>query len=625
MSTAVIHKQQFIIRKFSYLLMRNISKVSSGKSLEFTKTGKNEQNTKSWANSKPGKQFSKDVTSKSEKDIEYQAYGNNPDIFGTIQKDSQMLSTINNDPEEEDNKEEIEFLNNKVGKTKLTINQYGRIIKQFIQQKKIAYAIEVLEERMLKSDKVQPENYIYNLLIGACGRFGYTKKAFKLYNDMKKRGLKVTPHTYTGLFNACANSPYPQDGLSRAEHLRELMVEKGYSPNQTNYHAMIKAFGRCGDLETAFSIVDEMVDKKVLASSETFNFLLQACITDRDAGFRHALLVWRKMLEKGINPDRFTYNLMLRCSRDCGMGDVTAATTVIQSVLESKPHVTKKKLLPAGKLVTEQEGVTAIQNSNNMPDLLGPAPHLGSIVALNDVVLPEHRLMLMGGSSGFIRHMTLYNIKPDIKTFTQLLDQIPSTFAAEKVLLDDIYKLGLELDAEFCNMLIKKRCLRYDYNNAKEVLKIMSAANIQPDIVTFGVLAFTCQTLKEALSLLSDIDNIGYRVNTEILGELLNNACFQNDCDYIIGIMETVVKENINPSSMFLELLDSFYNRTSKQISNKTNKINDIDFQRYCLYYKTWIKQVEPEIVPHPYHQFKKHATAADEELLNRGKVKYSV
>lgn len=57
---------------------------------------------------------------------------------------------------------------------------------------------------------------------------------------MKKRSLKVTPHTYTGLFNACASSPWPEDGLSRAKHLRELMVEKGYNPNQTNYHAMIK-------------------------------------------------------------------------------------------------------------------------------------------------------------------------------------------------------------------------------------------------------------------------------------------------------------------------------------------------------------------------------------------------
>ena len=57
---------------------------------------------------------------------------------------------------------------------------------------------------------------------------------------MKKRDLKVIGATYTALFNACANSPWPQDGLERAKHLREIMFEKGYEPNVCNYHAMVK-------------------------------------------------------------------------------------------------------------------------------------------------------------------------------------------------------------------------------------------------------------------------------------------------------------------------------------------------------------------------------------------------
>jgi pentatricopeptide repeat domain-containing protein 1 len=54
---------------------------------------------------------------------------------------------------------------------------------------------------------------------------------------------------------------------------------------------LISAFGRCGDLSTAFALVDEMAEKKVTISDETFNFLMQACISDKEAGFRHALLV----------------------------------------------------------------------------------------------------------------------------------------------------------------------------------------------------------------------------------------------------------------------------------------------------------------------------------------------
>lgn len=48
----------------------------------------------------------------------------------------------------------------------------------------LSNAIDVLETRMLKEDKVKPDRYIYNLLISGCARYGYTKKAFSLFNDV---------------------------------------------------------------------------------------------------------------------------------------------------------------------------------------------------------------------------------------------------------------------------------------------------------------------------------------------------------------------------------------------------------------------------------------------------------
>ncbi|KAI4470255.1 2-oxoglutarate and iron-dependent oxygenase domain-containing protein 2 [Holotrichia oblita] len=178
-----------------------------------------------------------------------------PDTFGNP-------SIYKEEYEEGDLNEEDYLQNSADPSRKLRTKQYADMIKAFIRKRQIKEAIDVLEVRMIKEDRVKPENYIYNLLLGACGNVGYTKKAFSLYNKMKQRGLKVTGGTYTALFNACANSPWPEDGLSRACHLREIMIEKGYEPNDTNYNAMIKAFGRCGDLSTAFSLVDEMQEKR---------------------------------------------------------------------------------------------------------------------------------------------------------------------------------------------------------------------------------------------------------------------------------------------------------------------------------------------------------------------------
>ena len=194
---------------------------------------------------------------KTEDDV---TYLEDPDSFGTLSKNAKITDKLEDDG---DIKEESYLKNIPLKSQQLTTKQYADLIKQYLKFKRIKEAIDILEVRMLQEDRVKPENYIYNILIGACAEVGYTKKAFKLFNDMKRRALKPTGDTYTCLFEACMNSPWPAYGLKMATHLRNSMIEKGIEPNITNYNVMIKTFGRCLDLNTAFKIVDEMTSKKI--------------------------------------------------------------------------------------------------------------------------------------------------------------------------------------------------------------------------------------------------------------------------------------------------------------------------------------------------------------------------
>jgi len=108
---------------------------------------------------------------------------------------------------------------------------------------------------------------------------------------MKDYGLKPQDPTYTALFNACSNSPWPADGLSRANKLREKMAEKDYTPNIVTYNAMIKAYARCGDVKSAFAAVDEALAAGHGPDATTYACLLMACIADTSAGLKLAIEV----------------------------------------------------------------------------------------------------------------------------------------------------------------------------------------------------------------------------------------------------------------------------------------------------------------------------------------------
>lgn len=561
----------------------------------------------------------------------YVAAQSDPDTFGTQTPNVKYPVEV-----DEDDLKEEEFLENPPSRSqKLRTKQYADLIKGHLRNHSLKEAIDVLEVRMLKEDRVKPENYIFNLLIGGCARAGYTQKAFQLFTKMKQRDLKVTGGTYTSLFNACSNSPYLSDGLNKANRLREIMLENGYEPNASNYNSMIKAFGRCGDPKTGFLLIDEMIGKKLEVRVDSFNFLLQACVSDKEYGFRHALLVWHKMFQKRLIPDLYSFNLLLKCCRESGLGDLQTLEEVLTKIL--RPQEKKTKLLLERENPLDLSNLPSVQEEEEIqqetsPNLISFNPHLGSLVSLSEVKRPEDRLLLLGGASGFLKEMELAKITPDIKTFTQLLEVIPSTNVSEKQLISKIRKIGIKCDIDFFNILIKKRSMRYDYESAREVLLMIKTAKLRPDIVTYGVLALSCQTQEEARELLQQMYEQGIRMNIQILGAMLRQGCAQKNFNYVLEILKICQDERIQPNEQFVQHILNFHSYCLNVSKHKHQNVNsrkfNVDFNHFNNILDNWkeeqgikglsIEDAAKKFKQNPWKQFKTNKTEGFEDEKNQ-------
>ncbi|CAI5680966.1 unnamed protein product [Oreochromis niloticus] len=467
--------------------------------------------------------------------------------------------------------------------------------KKLIKENKLQEALDVFSRDMLQGERLQPEEYNYTVLIGGCGRAGQLKKAFKLYNDMKKRGLTANDATYTALFNACAESPSKQAGLQQALKLEQELRRKNYPLSTITYHALLKAHAVTNHLQACIYTLREMMENGHAVTQETFHYLLMGCLKDKEAGFRLALQVWRQMLRSGIRPDSHNYTLLLRTARDCGLGDPAFATAVLLGtdcegqkgskdasesrckavididLLERQLFVQPEQkedssetrlrhdsthLIPVRQTVNARLPGELVANSS-APNLLELFEgKRGAVVSLGTVDKMSDRLALIGGAEGFLERMEANGLSPNLRTLTLLADTMEPGYQSLQVLLKVAKRHQVKLDVAFFNSVIHRSARAGDLDGAKAVLSVMRQRNVNVDLQTFGCLALACDQQKDGLQLLKDIEEAGLRPNVHVFSALIGRASRKLDYLYLRTILKTMSDMKVWPNEIIIRQLE---------------------------------------------------------------------
>ncbi|XP_018427356.1 PREDICTED: pentatricopeptide repeat-containing protein 1, mitochondrial [Nanorana parkeri] len=523
--------------------------------------------------------------------------------------------------------------------------------KSKIKEGKLAEALELFEVTMLQEERLQPEEYNYTILIGACGRVGYVKKAFQLYSEMKKRGLIPTDATYTALFNACSESPWKESGLQYAVKLRKELMDKNIQLNPITYRSLLKAYSLCSGLQSSLDIFQEIVQKCKLTSPEAFNILFMACLKDKQLGFRFSLQVWRQMLCLGIKPDIITYNLILRATRDCGIGDPNEVLNILQNsqdlnvlrlsagkAQEDKETRRSKRKEKANEGVLHEQlplhydsmnhqssttdlsspgGQKDMENTSqvvnipsyaaaNVPNLLDLHLNTDSVLSLTNVTTPYDRFALIGDLEGILQKMKKDKVYPSIKTFTLIAEVMkpdPKSDAETLLTLMDSFKI--KPDLTFFNTLILKRSETMDLKSAMELLPVLAQRGIAPNIHTFCNLAKACHKKVDGLQLLEDMATAGFQPNTHVYSTLINVAIKRLDYIYLTDILRDMRRRNVAPNEVVIRQLEfaAQYPPKLDKYQKKNVFLEKVDGFRG--YYNRWLDWMDAEETEHPWKKYR--------------------
>lgn len=468
--------------------------------------------------------------------------------------------------------------------------------KKLIKQNKLQEALDMFSRDMLQGERLPPQEFNYTILIGGCGRAGQLKQAFRLYNDMKKRGLDASDATYTALFNACAETPFKETGLQQALKLEQDLRRKNYQLSTITYHALLKTHAVTNNLQACIQTLREMLEKGHCLTQETFHYLLMGCWKDKESGFRLALQVWRQMLQSGIHPDSRNYNLLLRTARDCGIGDPSLATSLllIPSQKRREERATRSDVIDIDLLVRElfiqpDPLSSSQQDSQDTEDKStgGNSTHLipvrqtvplpvalvadctaspnlldlfvgkrSDVISLGSAEKAEDRLALIGGADGLLEKMEAARLVPDLRTLTLLADTMKPGYSSLQLLLRVAKKHQVKLDVAFFNSAIRTATKGGDMEGAKAVLSVMQQRNVSVNVQTFGCLALGCEQQKDGLQLLKDMEAAGLKPNVQVFSALIGRASRRLDYIYLKTILKSMTSAEVWPNEVIIRQLE---------------------------------------------------------------------
>ncbi|KAJ7517202.1 hypothetical protein O6H91_21G014300 [Diphasiastrum complanatum] len=163
----------------------------------------------------------------------------------------------------------------------------------------------------------------WNAIIGAYTNQGHKKKALLLFKEMHQSGIKPDKVTLLSILSLYTN---PAD-LDEAKLLHVSVFHGGFLAESMIGNALILMYGKCGSVQDARKVFDEMPKKDIVSWNSMFTVYIQDEVHCRDA-----LQLYKQMEHGNVKPDKVTLVSILNACAN--LADLTEGIKVHDHVLK---------------------------------------------------------------------------------------------------------------------------------------------------------------------------------------------------------------------------------------------------------------------------------------------------
>ncbi|CAA3006501.1 Hypothetical predicted protein [Olea europaea subsp. europaea] len=466
----------------------------------------------------------------------------------------------------------------------------------------------------------------YNCAIKAFGKLGQLEEASRLVQEMIDEGITPTISTFNMLLIGCAS--HKEAGCSIAFRVFKRAKMFQLRPTVVTYRLLLRCIRDCGmgSPELVEATLKELpavtgYEERLKYQSQNKrwtkgktniskrigrDFTWVPLLCDIGASIKEAVeLPKSRTVELPAKSDKSTGDRTASMYKQYLSGDsinLLASTTEVSSDLPTTIIVSPPKL-PNLLLDDHLNLVTRIRS-----------------IKLDSLVRARDRLLLFGGLYGYLEAMMRDGCKPDIKTFSLMLDCIettPENYLAYHKLAGD---MKIERDLLFYDLLIRHICSFAKTSNpielALDFIEKMHLDDIRPNISTFESLARGCSTWSLAKRLLDDINKCGFIASEVLIDNLFQSAISKMHFHLLSRLIEHAQANNFQPNLRLIESLERLrigawqdILRLEKNPNDEAKKYyDDLRIRRYDEFrikLNRWLKNTDIRQEEHPWSQFK--------------------